>query len=901
MTSFGWLHLSDLHQGLEGQGWLWPNVREVFLEDLAKLHRLCGPWDIVLFTGDLTQRAGDQEFTRLTKTLDGIWEHLRDLGSDPILLAVPGNHDLVRPNPKNPAVRVMGNWNSDADVRNELWHDPGSPYRSVIADAFAHYTQWWNAHPLPRARSYRPGLLPGDFAATIEKNDVRLGVVGLNSAFLQLTGGDYEGKLALGLGQIQEACGGDVADWARAHDVCLLLTHHPPGWLGQAARQALHGEIAPPGRFAVHHFGHMHEGCTQTLSVGGAEPWRSWQAASLFGLESWADGRVERRHGYAAGRIKFEADAAYLRIWPRIGLQRKEGFWRLVPDLTSFDLEEDQGTRPEQLSLRRRPKAMPARGAPKKAAPEPVPSTAAARSARPPGAPVRVLMSHAAEDSTLAAELRLHLSPLRREGLIDLWDSSRVEAGLEVAAELERQLSDTDVVIVLLSSSYLSSAYDETERMLARSADGALRVIPIIARPCDWSESPLGSIQPLPRGGKPITKWSDRDEAWLDVARGLRGVLASFKQRRTAAGEAAPAEIISIGDIFRTTGQPDVTFVEPSQMTQLEIYLRIMGQGLVVEGPSGIGKTTATRKALEKARQQWPETYLTSKAREDVERLDAAVRTGFTGHLVVDDYHHLDDHRKRQLADLIKTMADKNRRDAKLTIIGINPVGDSLVAGFPDLVGRFVTVSMATQPREKLDELVRKGEAAAHVVFLRRSEFVEAAAGSFFTLQQLCFQAAMTQGIVETQPVKTEIKLGPRDVLNAVLDNLKFKYYRPLSAFASTDESSPPRGAVLALLWLLSEEKEGHVLLHDARLRYPTLALAFEWLGSHMQRCLEEIPQLSSLFCYQPGAGVLSVEDPQLKFYLAQMSWLDFARRTGHHGVRLDPRRGLVFGASENG
>jgi 3',5'-cyclic AMP phosphodiesterase CpdA len=57
MRSFGWLHFTDLHQGLDAQGWLWPGVRDVLFTDLEQLHERCGPWDLVLFSGDLTQRG----------------------------------------------------------------------------------------------------------------------------------------------------------------------------------------------------------------------------------------------------------------------------------------------------------------------------------------------------------------------------------------------------------------------------------------------------------------------------------------------------------------------------------------------------------------------------------------------------------------------------------------------------------------------------------------------------------------------------------------------------------------------------------------------------------------------------------------------------------------------------
>lgn len=101
MQSFSWLHLTDFHFGLEGQKFLWPNLRQTFLDDLAELHKLSGPWQAVLFTGDLVQQGKSEEFEEMQqKVLDRLREKLTELGSgDAVLLAVPGNHDLYRPAP----------------------------------------------------------------------------------------------------------------------------------------------------------------------------------------------------------------------------------------------------------------------------------------------------------------------------------------------------------------------------------------------------------------------------------------------------------------------------------------------------------------------------------------------------------------------------------------------------------------------------------------------------------------------------------------------------------------------------------------------------------------------------------------------------------------------------------
>ncbi len=47
-------------------------------------------------------------------------------------------------------------------------------------------------------------------------------------------------------------------------------------------------------------------------------------------------------------------------------------------------------------------------------------------------------------------------------------------------------------------------------------------MIPILLRPTDWSETPFKKLQVLPTNAKPITKWQNRDDAFLNVAMGIR-------------------------------------------------------------------------------------------------------------------------------------------------------------------------------------------------------------------------------------------------------------------------------------------------------------------------------------------------------------------------------------------
>ena len=63
---------------------------------------------------------------------------------------------------------------------------------------------------------------------------------------------------------------------------------------------------------------------------------------------------------------------------------------------------------------------------------------------------------------------------------------------------------------------------------------GDARVILVILRPVDWRSAPFAKLQALPKDAKPVTSWPDRDEAFTDVALGIRQVAPNFKTTRAS-------------------------------------------------------------------------------------------------------------------------------------------------------------------------------------------------------------------------------------------------------------------------------------------------------------------------------------------------------------------------------
>jgi predicted phosphodiesterase len=365
MKSFNWLHLSDLHFGQHGQAPHWPNVLEAFWKDLDTLHEKSGPWDAVLFTGDLVQSGSETEFKELEdKVLGPLWVHLAKLGSKtPVLLAVPGNHDLVRPEPEKPkaALRLILQKNAFGEIAEEFWSDPSCEYREIVSVAFANYQAWSKKNIRNNGVTLNPGILPGDFAASIsiQKDDcepLKIGIAGINTTFLQLAKGDYNRRLVLDPRQLHQACCGDLPAWTKDHDACILMTHQGLDWLDPNSANEAYAEVNPAGRFDVHLFGHMHENAIHSSATGGGKFLRRWQGNSLFGLETFGEPpRTEqhRRHGYGAGRIEFDNDGATIRHWPRRAIKNGVNGWKFSPDNDSCDLvESDSGTTPERLEKR---------------------------------------------------------------------------------------------------------------------------------------------------------------------------------------------------------------------------------------------------------------------------------------------------------------------------------------------------------------------------------------------------------------------------------------------------------------------------------------------------------------------------------------------------------------------
>lgn len=144
---------------------------------------------------------------------------------------------------------------------------------------------------------------------------------------------------------------------------------------------------------------------------------------------------------------------------------------------------------------------------------------------------VNVFISYAHKDEKFREALGEHLVMLKHNGIINEWHDRKIVPGTDWKQEIDGNLENAELILFLVSSTFLSSEYCfdvEFERALARHAEGTARLIPIIVRTCDWNSSKLGAFQALPKDALPISTWPDPDCAWLNVVQGIKANLEHF-------------------------------------------------------------------------------------------------------------------------------------------------------------------------------------------------------------------------------------------------------------------------------------------------------------------------------------------------------------------------------------
>ena len=134
--------------------------------------------------------------------------------------------------------------------------------------------------------------------------------------------------------------------------------------------------------------------------------------------------------------------------------------------------------------------------------------------------PLKVFITYSHKDTDDREELRRRLAVMEQQGMITLWDDNEILPGDEWYKDISDNLTDSDILLYLVSASSLASKNCNKE--LGEALDSKIRVIPIILESCDWQNHRLSEYEVLPNKGKPINEWTPESKGWQSVVEGIR-------------------------------------------------------------------------------------------------------------------------------------------------------------------------------------------------------------------------------------------------------------------------------------------------------------------------------------------------------------------------------------------
>ena len=182
--------------------------------------------------------------------------------------------------------------------------------------------------------------------------------------------------------------------------------------------------------------------------------------------------------------------------------------------------------------------------------------------------------------------------------------------------------------------------------------------------------------------------------------------------------------------VFNEAALPDVTFVYPAEFSHLRSAIRAPGKHVTLSGPSGSGKTTVIKKLFDEeeisnAELLWINARKHAKVTGCFEMLgeetsEAPTFDAITPYLqsvrfvVIDDFHHLPEGARRELASHLKLW---HEYQVRFVTIGISSSAAELLEIDPELGIRNEAFELSTQSETFTRKLISQGTDALHVKF----------------------------------------------------------------------------------------------------------------------------------------------------------------------------------------
>ena len=275
MRPLSWLHISDLHLR-QGTQWAQNFVLQEMCRHIEQQVESNVAPDFILVTGDIAFSGQADEY----RLAEDFFDKLQATSGVPLdrIFCVPGNHDIDRSRHQNTfrAVRRAIRTRSDANAILENNDD-----LTALLTRQEHYRNFQESYFGGQDKTWTPEGL--GYVARLNIQDVRLAIIGLDSAWIAEGGEGDHGKLLLGERQAFDAI--DCAlDKDEPPHVLIAMAHHPFRLLQEFDRMPIQYRLERDIQFF--HHGHLHQAETRLGGPIGSQCLTVATGASFAGREN---------------------------------------------------------------------------------------------------------------------------------------------------------------------------------------------------------------------------------------------------------------------------------------------------------------------------------------------------------------------------------------------------------------------------------------------------------------------------------------------------------------------------------------------------------------------------------------------------------------------------------------
>lgn len=129
-----------------------------------------------------------------------------------------------------------------------------------------------------------------------------------------------------------------------------------------------------------------------------------------------------------------------------------------------------------------------------------------------------LFISYSHHDRLWLDMLRPHLKPLERQGTVEIWDDTRIQAGMKWKEQINAAISRARVAVLLVSPYFLASDFivsNELPPLLDSAESEGLTVLPLIVSPCRFMKTPsLSRYQAVNDPRSTLQDLSEADRSW---------------------------------------------------------------------------------------------------------------------------------------------------------------------------------------------------------------------------------------------------------------------------------------------------------------------------------------------------------------------------------------------------